>query len=105
MYLILGGACVFSIAHKKKYCLAMARWLGWLEHHPIHQKVAGSIPGQGTYLGCGFDLRSGRVWEATDRCFSITSTFLSLCLSLSFSLPLSLKSISMSSDEKFLKFA
>ena len=21
---------------------------------PIHQKVPGSIPGQGTYLGCGF---------------------------------------------------
>ena len=30
---------------------AMAGWLSWLEHHPIHQKVAGSIPGQGTYLG------------------------------------------------------
>ena len=23
--------------------------LSWLEHHPVHQKVPGSIPGQGTY--------------------------------------------------------
>ena len=27
---------------------ALARWLSWLEHCPIHQKVADSIPGQGT---------------------------------------------------------
>ena len=27
-------------------------WLSWLEHCPIHQKVGGSIPSQGTYLGC-----------------------------------------------------
>ena len=26
---------------------ALARWLSWLEHHPIHQKVAGSIPSWG----------------------------------------------------------
>ena len=24
----------------------LARWLGWLEHHLVHQKVVGSIPGQ-----------------------------------------------------------
>lgn len=28
---------------KSKY-MAMARWLSWLEHHPVHQNVAGSIP-------------------------------------------------------------
>ena len=28
---------------------ALARWLSWLEYHPIHQKVAGSIPGSGMY--------------------------------------------------------
>ena len=26
-----------------------------MEHHPTHQKVTGSIPGQGTCLGCGFN--------------------------------------------------
>ena len=26
-------------------------WLGWLDHCPIHQKVAGLIASQGTYLG------------------------------------------------------
>ena len=25
-------------------------WHSWLEHHPINQKVTGSIPGQGTRL-------------------------------------------------------
>ena len=30
-------------------------WLGWLEHGSVHQKVAGLIPGQGTYLGGEFD--------------------------------------------------
>ena len=29
--------------------IALARWLTWLERHPIHQKVAGSIPSQGIY--------------------------------------------------------
>ena len=30
-------------------------WLSWLECGPINRKVMSSIPGQGTYLGCGFD--------------------------------------------------
>ena len=30
-------------------------WLSWLEHRPVHQKIAGLIPSQGIYLGCGFD--------------------------------------------------
>ena len=30
-------------------------WLSWLECCPVHQKVGGFIPGQGTYLGCGFN--------------------------------------------------
>ena len=34
---------------------ALARWPVWLERHPVHRKVAGSIPGQGTYLGFRFD--------------------------------------------------
>ena len=32
----------------KLYC-ALAGWFSGLERHPIHQKVAGLIPGQGTY--------------------------------------------------------
>ena len=30
---------------------ALARWLGWLEHRPTHQEVAGLIPGWGHVLG------------------------------------------------------
>ena len=55
--------------------------VSWLEHCSIYQKVAGSIPGQGTYLGCEFDPWLGCLWEATDQCFSLTSMFLSLSLS------------------------
>ena len=44
----------------------------------LHQKAAGSIPGQGTYLGCRFDPRWRCVQEATDQCFSLISMFLSL---------------------------
>ena len=49
-----------------------------MEHRPVHQKVAGSIPSQGTHLGCRFDPPLGCVWEATNGCFSLTSKFLSL---------------------------
>ena len=38
----------------------------------MDQKIAGSIIGQGTDLGCGFDPLLGHVWEATDRCFSFS---------------------------------
>ena len=47
----------------------------------MHQRVAGSVLGQGTYLGCRFDPWSGCVREATDQCFSFTSMFLFLSLS------------------------
>ena len=56
---------------------ALAGWLSWLERHPIHQKVAGSISGLGTYQKQGTDV--------------------------SLSLPLSLKSINICSGEDFLK--
>ena len=35
----------------KNYCLALVRLFSWLESFPVHQKVVGSIPGQGMYLG------------------------------------------------------
>ena len=61
-----------------------------------HQKAAGSIQGQGTYLGCRFDPQSGQVWEATN--FSLSHRCFSLSLSPS-SLPLPLKSINISLGE------
>ena len=52
------------------------------------QKVLGLIPGQGTCLGFVFNPQSGSVWEVTK-----------LSLSLSLCLPVSLKSIKISSDK------
>ena len=57
--------------------IAPAWWLSWLEHHPIHQKVVSSTPGEGRYLGCGFDPQEEYIWETTDQPFSLTSMFLS----------------------------
>ena len=71
----------------------MAQLVGASSHH---RKVAGSIPGQGTYLGCGLDLwpwcvqslawalqsRSGCLRKAADRCSSLSSMFVSLSSSL-----------------------
>ena len=44
-------------------------WLSCLEC-PVYQNVAGSIPHQGTYLGCRFGPLLGHGQEATDWCFS-----------------------------------
>ena len=55
------------------------RWLSCLVHCPRHQKVTGSIPSQGSYLGCGFPPWSGHTQETTSRCLSFSlSLFLSL---------------------------
>ena len=59
-------------AIKKQPHGALAGWLTWLECCPIHQKLGGSIPGQGTYLGCRFDSQLGCIWEATNWCFSLS---------------------------------
>ena len=76
----------FSIPRRnariKKHLFALARWLSWVNRHPVHQNVAGSIPVQGTCLGWGFDPQLGHMWEASDWCFSLTSVSLSLSLSL-----------------------
>ena len=50
---------------------------------PYMKNVVGSIPTHGTYLGCGFDSWLGRLWEATNQCFSLTLMFLSLPAPLS----------------------
>lgn len=33
--------------------IALALWIHWLKHCPVHRKVVSSIPSQGTYRGCG----------------------------------------------------
>ena len=65
---------------------------------PTKRMVTGSIPFKSTCLGCGFSPWSGRLEEATDQCFYLTSTFLSLSFSLSSKKPeeiMYLKSIKM----------
>ena len=60
-------------------------WLVWLsqwEHHLINQRVAGSIPSQGTYLGFRSSPQSGCVREATNRCFSLSLSLSPSLLSL-----------------------
>ena len=75
---------IFQRRIRREYVYALAGWLSWSERHPIHQKVVGSNPSQATYLGCGLDTQSWRIWEATDPCFSLSLPF-----------PLSLKSINV----------
>ena len=41
---------IFTIYEQMDF-QGLAGWLGWLEHHPVHQKAAGLIPGWGTYIG------------------------------------------------------
>ena len=62
----------------------MGQWVGAPSHTPKGYRFD-LIPGQGTYVGCGVNPLSGCVWEETD-------------VSLSH-LPLSLKSINISSGE------
>ena len=44
---------------KSKIHGALADVAQWIEHQPVNQKVAGSIPGQGTCLGCCSGLHLG----------------------------------------------
>ena len=37
----------------KKQNLALAGVVQWIEGRPVNQRVASSIPSQGTCLGCG----------------------------------------------------
>ena len=51
-------------------------WVSGLEHHPVHQKVVGSIPGQGTYR---LHVRSQvQVYVGGNPLMFLTWTFLSL---------------------------
>ena len=71
--------------HLLLLCPGCCGSLGWSIIHS--QGATGLIPGQGTFLGCGFNPQLGRVWEAIDWCFSLVSTFLFLpyCLPSSIS--------------------
>lgn len=71
-------------------------WCSGLEHPPINQKITGLFPSQGTGLGGRLDSSPGHLLEKTDRCFSLESR---CSVSLSLTLPFSLKSISVSLDE------
>ena len=77
---------ILKLHRKIKIYIPCFDWYVSVGHCPSKQNLAGSIPGQGTCLGCRLGPQSERVWEATDKCFSLTSIF----LSLSPSLPLSL---------------
>lgn len=53
----------------KVYKTTLVWWLIWLERHPIHLKIVGSIPSQSMNLGCRFDYWSEHMQEATDWCY------------------------------------
>ena len=52
--------------HRKKG-VALTKWLSCWSLHPLHEKVDGSIPSHGIYLGCGFYPYLSHVQEATDQ--------------------------------------
>ena len=62
--------------------LALAGIAQWIEHRPVNQRVPGSIPSQGTCLGCRATSSLEGWWKATTHwCFS-PSFSLSLTQSL-----------------------
>ena len=72
----------------KNHIQVLAKWLSWLECSVSFCAPHGCqfIPGQGTCLGCGFSPQLEHIQEATNWCFSLTSMFLSIFLSISPSL-------------------
>lgn len=59
--LLYGYVCLYMFSLGKECSLP---WLVWdvdqvVEHHPVHQKVMGLLPGQDTFLGCGLHLHCG----------------------------------------------
>ena len=83
---------VVALTELKKKRLALAGVAQLVRASSHNQKVAGLIFSWGTYLGCGFDPWSMHVWSPVwthlggNQCFSLTLMFLSLPLSLPFSL-------------------
>ena len=57
------GAHRFSMKLEFKIKVALADVAQWIECQPANQRVSGSIPTQGTCLGCG----PGPQWRALER--------------------------------------
>ena len=53
----------FPVYNQYLLISALAGVAQWIEHQPANQRVAGSIPHQGIYLGC----RPGPQWGACKR--------------------------------------
>ena len=70
-----------DMSRKQKVEQALTHVVQFVAHRPAKQKVTGSNPSQGTCLGCGFSPWMGHIQETADPRF-----FLSLSLSLPFSL-------------------
>ena len=49
-----------------KHRIALTSVAQWVGHHLAKQKATGSVPNQGTCLGCGFGPWSGHLQEVTD---------------------------------------
>lgn len=59
-------------------CIAMARWLNWMECHLVRQKILDSIIDLGTCLGYEGLIPLGAHVSAIDGYFSLTLMFLFL---------------------------
>lgn len=64
-FLHVATDCVASRASSKTRC--HPGHVAQLEHCPLHQKAAGSIPCQGTNSGCRFGPKLGHVREVTNQ--------------------------------------
>ena len=73
----------FIKSFSKMYPLTLAGVAHLVGVSSHNQRVVGSIPGQGTYLGFGFSPWSWSVQEATNWCSCLSLKFLSLPSSLS----------------------
>ena len=58
---LLGVIKSFCMKEYRKYIKALISMTQLVEHCPAKQKVAGSIPGHGTGLGCGFSSQLGHI--------------------------------------------
>ena len=57
---------------KKQFPLALAGMAQLVGAPSLNRKVAGLIPSQGTYPGCGFVPQFRGIQEATNQCFSLS---------------------------------
>ena len=84
------GSPGWRLIHRNLFWIGVGPWLVWLSglvcSHPANQKIVGSIPSQGMYLGCRFGFQSEHMQEATSQCFSLSLMFLSLSPSFLLSL-------------------